>query len=207
MIINYSRTSQVEDPIERIRKERKKKEDGNFGIFRQSLAALGHSFVGNKSRDKIIEEEPAKNASFNSDKPKKEVKKGHRSNGIIGTLFRPLEIRPEDRTTPEKSTFAQKPPTGKKTPKASKDTDHADLEPSDNFFDQHLDMGENMRHRGTIAVTSPSSLEMSNLSSLEILSFYEDKPKDLKALFRKIGSNLGKSKNTKSWVASLIDKY
>jgi len=210
MIINYSRLSQIEDPVEKIRKELNKNEyngdDTKLGFLRESMAAIGHSFIGDRSREKMTPQKKNINFSFNDERTAKPQKKGHRSKGIFDTLFNPLSVESQN---PEVS---HSRPLGNELQemKKPKDLDHANLETEDDFFGEHLNENDRMRHRGTVAVSSTSSFEISNLTSIEIIGFYRNKSKEFTKLLNSIGINFAKRKegsNQAKWVSSIIEKY
>lgn len=61
-----------------------------------------------------------------------------------------------------------------------------------------------MQRSGTIAVSNPSSMLAANLSSLDIVRFYLDRPKDLMKMFHKIGTKQMSSKEHKNGMYSII---
>lgn len=220
MVINYSRLSEIEDPIDRIQKEMNKAQDdknGNnssaFGILKQSLMSIGNSFGGEDApKEKLAspKKELNKTSSFNEKEDESKKNKGHRSNGIFDTLFRPLEIKQEE---PQKSKFADsssKPPSGKRANylAGGKNT-HPEIETEDDFFGKNLDKGDAVR-RGTIAAPNAGAFfQVSNLSSLEIVTFYRDKPKELMKLFHQIGTKIMNSKDNRGgkWISDIIKNY
>jgi uncharacterized coiled-coil DUF342 family protein len=151
MIINYSRLTNIEDPIDRIRKEMKnqnldakEEESPAMSYIKKSIMSLGNSFGPSDSdKNKIaLKETSRKNSSFDVENEDTTKAKGYRSNGIFDTLFKPLEIRPEDKSR-------SKPPLVPKfpTPKI-KDTNH-EIETEDDFFGQNLNNDMKVRS-GTI---------------------------------------------------------
>ena len=106
MIINYSRISKVEDPIDIIKQEMSKQEDtsqGAMGYLKQGLMSIGNSFGPHEDSKDTLQLPPAratmKASSFALDRSREEQKKAQpekprnqfRSSGIFDTLFKPLE--------------------------------------------------------------------------------------------------------------------
>lgn len=216
MVINYSRLCEIEDPIDRIRKETKGDEGNNsaygLGMLRQSIAALGNSFGADTSKDKITVPVKEKIAPIQLDKKVESAKKGYRSNGIFDTLFKPLEIKKEEPVETKKAVEMKgKPPSGKNTTMFGivKDTTNYELESADDFFGSNFNSGPQARDRGTFAVSSPSHFQVSTLSNLEIINFYKDKPKDLVKLFHQIGTKTMNSKDNKGgkWISDIVKNF
>jgi hypothetical protein len=185
-----------------------------LGILRQSIAALGNSFGVDHPKDKMASPKKDKNSSVIIDKKAEAAKKGHRSNGIFDTLFKPLEIT---RDVPEKvsknTADKGKPPSGKNTSSMFgivKDTTNYDSETAGNFFGKKCEPDNRTRERrGTVIVSDLSSMQVSNLTSLEIISFYKDKPKELVKLFHQIGSKTMNSKDNKGskWISDIVKNF
>jgi hypothetical protein len=58
-------------------------------------------------------------------------------------------------------------------------------------------------------VSNPADFMVSSLTNLDILSFYQDKPKELRQLFHEIGSKMMKSRENKNgkWIKDIIKNY
>jgi len=209
MIINYSRISNIEDPIDRVRKELKQSNESSangdssaMSILRKSIMSIGgHSFgYEDNSKDKLGHSpiNVNKTSSFAIEKETAAKSKGHRSKGIFDTLFRPLELETIEEVKNQKSS---------KHESKTKDT-NAELESDNDFFDTNLGMNDRVRS-GTIAVSNPSDFTVANLTSMDIIRFYEDKPKDLMKLFHNIGSKIMNSKDNKGgkWISDIIKNY
>jgi len=171
MIINFSRISNVEDPVERIRKETSSNGAAKkLGFFRESIAAIGHSFAADTSREKMAEPQKQGNTSFNVEKVANPPKKGHRSKGIFDTLFYPLEVRTEDKNPP--STFIDergRMPLGGELQELKKPKETNDIHQNeDDFFGKHLESQDAPSHRGTVVHKDSSSLGVANITNLDI---------------------------------------
>lgn len=206
MIVSYSRSCGLEDPAEQVKKAQRKNNQGEanagaMNILRQSIASIGHSF-GADDGQKL--EPPKKEKLTSSFAVEKDEKTPHRSNGIFDTLFRPLEIKPEEK----KHT---KPPSGKNANMFGivKDTTNMELENGDEFFDKNLDLGDRIRS-GTIASPAPIQIQVQpDLTSFEIISFFQDKPKDLGKLLHDIGVKTQNSKDGKGgrWIGDILKNF
>ena len=110
MIINFSRISRIEDPIDFITKEMQKDKNkgSTMSIFKNSVMSIGNSFGLNNSQEINPKNDQHKNlpktSSFAVDKHKNEnpEKPQYRSSGIFDTLFRPLE--PKSKKPPKQTT-------------------------------------------------------------------------------------------------------
>lgn len=235
MIINYSRISEIEDPVERINKElnqsqvKTNESQGTFSILKQGIMSIG-SFGLDSSPTKAessSNKPSSKNTASSKEAEREEESKKNKtkSNGIFDTLFRSLEPKPEEPKKSKANEPSAKPPSGrskesdsKQKPKQSDSLKAQDRveENAEDFFGGNSGTGDRSG-RSTIAVSSPAAFSisgpaafsMSNLSSLDIINYYKDKPKDLMKLFHQIGTKMmnGKDNRGPKWIADIIKTH
>ena len=219
MLINYCRLSDIEDPIERMNKESNKNKidetsassnsgGGAFGILKQSINMIGSTFSGEVSQSKKVDgsdKSPQKESSKTQEENKNT--KPQKSNGLFDAFWGGSKEIKEEPKKVKQGDNSSKPPTSKHKELPSKVQEGVDENPDD-FFNKNLD-NPDRGDRVTMATSNPSAFEMSNVSSIEVFSYYRENPKDLLKIFSQIGSKVASSKDGKSgkWIQDIIKNY
>lgn len=222
MLINYCRISDIEDPIERINKEKNVEKSetttttssssgggGSYGlgILKQSINMIGSTFTGDTSQSKKTEgsdKSPQKESSKNQDDDKKA--KQSKSNGIFGAFWGSREV--EEETKKPKANESSSKHSSNKPKEAPVKSAEAVEESPDDFFSKNLDNADRTE-RSTMALPNPPSIDNPNISSFEVFSYYRENPKELMKLFNQIGSKIANSKDGRSgkWIQDIIKNY
>ena len=221
MIINYTRITQIEDPIEKIYRETgitstqsknvakevpKLKEESNgavsastgaFDIIRQSIFSIGSTFSSDSNQSKKTD-----TSDSSAQKKKQEEEKKQKSNGFFDTFFRPIEINKDEL----KSKAREEASKAKELTTKSKE---AEVESEEDFFSKNLGDIDRSGGRSTMAIPTPHSIVIPNISSLDVFNYYKEKPKELTKLFHQIGKQIMSSKDGKSgkWIQDIIKEY